>query len=312
MNKLIFGGMLILLGSVSTLVYAQHPGSYMRKPLPAPNFFVPQKALPQPEKLPPFNIPEQEENIPEEVVHKPSTPAPTITFEREEETSPEKNSPAEEFNPKLDVSLPEPEETTAPKYKQEYDAYVKDLKVIAETGKAPTNPELEKDLEKLNSEDRLKVDEEGRITEVFQQSQLINPMASGREYGSTTVQILEQEEIDRSSSFVSEEAHNPFADGKEVEAMSPETAAYFGGINPFYDGDVISYDEEEDSDKGKQIERLTSEIQAEAAPEEEAAQPEPEAYTPPEPKKTHSSGNRNRGRRANSAASFNLGPNMVR
>ena len=99
---------------------------------------------------------------------------------------------------------------------------------------------------------------------------------------------------------------------KEVEAMSPETAAYFGGTNPFYDGDVISYDDEEDSDKGKQIERLTSEIQAEAAPEEEAAQPEPEAYMPPEPKKTHSSGNRNRGRRANSAASFNLGPNMVR
>ena len=210
MSKWIYSGLFVFSILISPQVHAQKPGGYVRKPMPAPNFFVPQKALPQPEKLPPFNIPEPE--IPAAITtqNTPHNPEPDITFERQEQTDLPESTQEEEFNPNLDITLPETsidnKESSMPKYKQEYDAYVKDLNVIAETGQAPANPELEKDLEKLNSEDRLEVDEDGRILNSFQQSQLINPMAN--------VQILEQVEIDRTKSTATEEPYNPFANGK--------------------------------------------------------------------------------------------------
>lgn len=285
MNKLIFGGLLGILASISIPANAQKPGNYVRKPMPAPNFFVPQKALPQPEKLPPFYMPEPAA-APRVVT--PDIPAETATFEQEEVITDEETSPVEEFNPNLDVSLPQPEEAvkpenTEPKYKQEYDAYVKDLEAIAETGEAPANPELKKDLEKMNSEERLKVDEDGRITDIFQQSQLINPMAYGKE-------LPEQEE----------------------EVMSPETAAYFGGTNPFYDGDVVTYEEEKPEEEAQEEPEV---VEEEPVAEPEQPEPQPEAYVPAEPKRTRSSGGRGRsssGSRGNSSGSFNLGPNMIR
>ena len=42
-----------------------------------------------------------------------------------------------------------------PEYQQEYDAYLQDLEVIAQTGKAPANPDLEADLAKMSSNDKI-------------------------------------------------------------------------------------------------------------------------------------------------------------
>lgn len=42
-----------------------------------------------------------------------------------------------------------------PEYKKEFDAYVADLNIIAQTGKAPRNPDLEADLAKMNSNERI-------------------------------------------------------------------------------------------------------------------------------------------------------------
>ena len=42
-----------------------------------------------------------------------------------------------------------------PDYQKEYDAYIQDLAVIAETGRAPANPDLEADLQKMSSNDKI-------------------------------------------------------------------------------------------------------------------------------------------------------------
>lgn len=42
-----------------------------------------------------------------------------------------------------------------PEYQKEYDAYLRDLEVIAQTGKAPANPDLEADLAKMSSNDKI-------------------------------------------------------------------------------------------------------------------------------------------------------------
>ena len=42
-----------------------------------------------------------------------------------------------------------------PEYQKEYDAYLRDLEVIARTGKAPANPDLDADLAKMNSNNKI-------------------------------------------------------------------------------------------------------------------------------------------------------------
>lgn len=42
-----------------------------------------------------------------------------------------------------------------PEYQKEYDAYLRDLSVIAQYGKAPDNPDLNADLAKMNSNDKI-------------------------------------------------------------------------------------------------------------------------------------------------------------
>ena len=42
-----------------------------------------------------------------------------------------------------------------PEYQREYDAYLQDLEVISQTGKAPVNPILEADLAKMSSNEKI-------------------------------------------------------------------------------------------------------------------------------------------------------------
>ena len=42
-----------------------------------------------------------------------------------------------------------------PEYQKEFDAYLKDLDIISQTGNAPKNPALEADLAKMNSEEKI-------------------------------------------------------------------------------------------------------------------------------------------------------------
>lgn len=345
MNKLIFGGILSLLISGNLPAAAQQPGQYVRKALPQPAFFVPQKDIQYQEKLPPFNLPPQPAEVKvqttvEKVQYSEPAFQPEVISDNKEESVPD------EFNPNLDITLPEvPQEkaepqAATPKYQQEYAAYVKDLQAIEQSGQALPNQELEDDLAQMGSEQRLEVDAEGKILNPFSQAQLINPMAEApvrdasvpKAAKKSTAQILDKVEIIRRPpqqeelSAQDNAPDNPFADRAELPAiqpaeevpLSPEVAAHFGGLNPFAGGDAEPADVSEQADPEDSVPELeplplpeTTEEPAES-PEETEPQPQPEES---QEKKSHSSRNSgyHRGRsHGSSSVATSYGPNFVR
>ena len=126
--------------SISVSAKAQIPGQYQRKQ-PQPDFFIPDKAISKGEKLPPFKfIPPVSEN--QETVKK-------ISHKSEKNTAKSPFSASENTPDNF---------AETPGYKQKYDDYIKDLKVIGETGKIPENKRLDADLAKMNSEERIPVE----------------------------------------------------------------------------------------------------------------------------------------------------------
>lgn len=341
MNKLIFGGILSLLISGNLPAAAQQPGQYVRKALPQPAFFVPQKDIQYQEKLPPFNLPPQPAEVKvqttvEKVQYSEPAFQPEVISDNKEESVPD------EFNPNLDITLPEvPQEkaepqAATPKYQQEYAAYVKDLQAIEQSGQALPNQELEDDLAQMGSEQRLEVDAGGKILNPFSQAQLINPMAEAplrdasvpKAAKKSTAQLLDKVEIIRRPpqqeelSAQDNAPDNPFADRAELPAeevsLSPEVAAHFGGLNPFAGGDAEPADVSEQAEPEDTVPELeplplpeTTEEPAES-PEETEPQPQPEE---PQEKKSHSSRNsgyhRSRSHGSSSVAT-SYGPNFVR
>lgn len=341
MNKLIFGGILSLLISGNLPAAAQQPGQYVRKALPQPAFFVPQKDIQYQEKLPPFNLPPQPAEVKvqttvEKVQYSEPAFQPEVISDNKEESVPD------EFNPNLDITLPEvPQEkaepqAATPKYQQEYAAYVKDLQAIEQSGQALPNQELEDDLAQMGSEQRLEVDAGGKILNPFSQAQLINPMAEAplrdasvpKAAKKSTAQILDKVEIIRRPpqqeelSAQDNAPDNPFADRAELPAeevsLSPEVAAHFGGLNPFAGGDAEPADVSEQAEPEDSVPELeplplpeTTEEPAES-PEETEPQPQPEES---QEKKSHSSRNsgyhRSRSHGSSSVAT-SYGPNFVR
>lgn len=344
MNKLIFSGILGILISGSLNASAQHPGRYVRKPVSAPEFFIPSKEIEHQEKLPPFNVPEPV-----------SSPAPAkasieqIKYDEPEFKPEEPSQPAatseEEFNPNLEITPIEGElqknesSQATPKYKQEYAAYVQDLKAIAETGEAPHNQELDNDLAKMNNDRRLEVDTDGRIINPFQQSQLINPMALAQNtvpHAETeTTKILDSVEIIRRppQAFVEDEPQaveadhkdNPFANTEErqpaaetesrpvIAPATPEAAAHFGGLNPFVDDtpEAPDYPAENDTQETESESELAPlplipnpNTEAEETPQDDFAI---EPYQP-EPQVSRSSSGGNRA----SGSSYTRSTNIVR
>ncbi len=318
---------------------------YVRKPLPQPGFFVPQKDVEYKETLPPFYIPEVQPQVEPEAQEAPKS----IEFQPQQQKQAQPN-PEPEFNPNLDINLdnstPVTKEGETPKYKQEYEAYLKDLSVIAQTGKAPYNSDLEADLSALSDDSRLEVNEDGKISPHSSNEELINPMALAQVLPpqepstvNTEAQIIDSVEIinlpeelqktkDSSTDNVTEEYDNPFAQGEElnsdktnipaqVVAPSPEVAAHFrGGSNPFAPQKVYLPAEIADNQSEETV--------AENTPKEEL---QTETYTPPQivvqdqddgPKVSRSAGRRTRKSSSSSSssvgsgASFGLGPNMVR
>ena len=334
-----------LIGLTPMPAAAQQPGQYVRKALPQPAFFVPQKDIQYQEKLPPFNLPPQPAEVKvqttvEKVQYSEPAFQPEVISDNKEESVPD------EFNPNLDITLPEvPQEkaepqAATPKYQQEYAAYVKDLQAIEQSGQALPNQELEDDLAQMGSEQRLEVDAGGKILNPFSQAQLINPMAEAplrdasvpKAAKKSTAQILDKVEIIRRPpqqeelSAQDNAPDNPFADRAELPAiqpaeevpLSPEVAAHFGGLNPFAGGDAEPADVSEQAEPEDTVPELeplplpeTTEEPAES-PEETEPQPQPEE---PQEKKSHSSRNsgyhRSRSHGSSSVAT-SYGPNFVR
>ena len=223
----------------STMTYAQE--RYVRKPLPAPDFFVPKQDVEYREKLPPFNLPKQEDTTSPQSIEKVNEPT---FYPVEEKQAPIPQEP--EFDPTLDVDLSSStsnennQSNNTPTYQKEYDAYLQDLNAIAQSGKAPYRLDLEKDLSAMDSEDKIELDLDGNLkTQSLNQNsnnalvlaQLAPKPSAGDE--ATSAEIIDSVEIIRMPKNLqttsTQKAEKP-THKRMVVSKNPETAE-----NPFAD-----------------------------------------------------------------------------
>ena len=127
---------------------------YQRKQL-KPDFFIPEAALPQPEKLPPIKIPEPAEEE-ESVVQVSQRPVSSSNINPVQSAEKSRNESAVPLS--AHPEAPSFKLSNMPEYKHKYDDYITDLKYIAETGKYPQNQALQNDLSKMSSDEILYLD----------------------------------------------------------------------------------------------------------------------------------------------------------
>lgn len=140
-----------MISSFITPVMAQNNRNYVRKQV-QPNFYMPTAArnkMNAPEKLatPQYTI-GAEETI---KVTRPQKAVVVKTVDKTPKTS------APTPNKHLDYDHGQLSQT--PDYQQKYQEYLSDLDKIAATGKSPKNPRLEQDLSRMNSNDRISLDQ---------------------------------------------------------------------------------------------------------------------------------------------------------
>lgn len=153
-NFLILAGFLMCAG----VVWAQE-GRFVRKQL-KPDFFMPEGELDYTEKLPPipYNYDTDTKVLKAEVLEvireADYYEDEAMDLENEGET------PITEVEiSTIGISFGNGFGQT-PQYKQKFDEYMKDLEYIGQTGRAPSNEGLLRDLGKMGSNERVLVDEE--------------------------------------------------------------------------------------------------------------------------------------------------------
>lgn len=119
---------------------------YVRKQ-PEPNFFIPESARQQPEKLPlPKYTAGQEESV---KMVEPEKPAP-----RRGVISPEASQIVDTVTKPVEEI---PSDEDLPDFQHKFDNYSRDLEQISRNGQIPANPALEEDLNQMNSDQRIVV-----------------------------------------------------------------------------------------------------------------------------------------------------------
>jgi len=128
MKKIIFFVILFL------LIVDDINAQYIRK-IKEPDFFMPENAkLHKQEKLPSLNIKKIDNSL------------------AETQKNFQDNNLSEKEKVSYNKSLYDIREV--PDYKNKYDEYIRDIKIYDNTKQMPENPELEKDLAKMNSNER--------------------------------------------------------------------------------------------------------------------------------------------------------------
>lgn len=161
MKKIIFILSGITIIGLSYAAIAQ-PGQYVRKQL-KPDFFIPQGEMEKKEVLPPFyyeqpkaKIVSKDKAVTEEVAEVENIVSEVVEVATPKEINKPISSEYLNYNDKELESTPE--------YKQKYDDYIKDLHKIAKTGQYPENKTLNDELAKMNSNERVVVDDNFGIT----------------------------------------------------------------------------------------------------------------------------------------------------
>ena len=160
---------LLLSAFIPATLTAQESGRYVRKQV-RPGFFIPDRVFDRAEKLPAFPEPRIIEEATRDIAYEiPARHAPPVPVY--EEPEPEEYfeftiRPMAEIIDVNKVVPKNPEDTFEDRlaeteaYKTLVEEYRADLKVIAQTGKAPLNKRLISDLDKMITNDRIWVDED--------------------------------------------------------------------------------------------------------------------------------------------------------
>lgn len=168
MVKILIGLVLVLLASFD----ASAQQKYVRKQV-RPDFFIPEKELNRREKLPPFpqnqvmqpempkDVATKVEDIEEEMNEEQSTTDDITEAPKKQEViyTDFRIVPMEEGQ-KQETAEPFADDLSSSEaYQQKEQAYKKDLESLAKSHKIPENPIVEKDLEKMDSNDKIWVDD---------------------------------------------------------------------------------------------------------------------------------------------------------
>lgn len=123
----------------------------------------------------------------------------------------------------LIVSFAVRAEDNRPEYQKEYESYMRDLKIIAQTGKAPKNPELEADLAKMDSEEKICLTAAKAENIVVGNRAEIQPLVFAQLEDAERAEIVNRVEIIR----VPEEFRQQYADvyKEENETISAQSLA---------------------------------------------------------------------------------------
>lgn len=158
MNKLIVAVLIFLAGN------AWGQEAFVRKKR-EPAFFIPESAKIQPERLalPRYHLADDlQEPEPEQPRYVKVKPKPKKKIQTEPELvvryNKEEKVPENEVNPEEIMS----DFANTPVYQRNYTQYSKDLEQISKTGEIPPNAELENDLAKMNSEQRIVLEKRPR------------------------------------------------------------------------------------------------------------------------------------------------------
>lgn len=103
-----------------------------------------------------------------------------------------------------------------PEYQKEYESYLRDLDILAQTGKAPENPDLEADLRKMNSDEKILLtapDKEARRRLFFAQSSAeivdsVEIIRVPKEFRRQYKDVYKEEKKEISTQSVAEEQQN--------------------------------------------------------------------------------------------------------
>lgn len=158
----------LIVGAMAMLVLSNPAAAqYVRKKV-LPNYFIPaQEIQPKQEKLPPIKYQYGEDetiatrsydNMPitkiadKNIVPQPSTADVPLTPDNSNDIS-------EPTLNEVTLDLPDQSSKEIPDYQQKYQEYLRDIKKVAAGKKMPNNPQLQQDLAKMNSDERILIDQ---------------------------------------------------------------------------------------------------------------------------------------------------------
>lgn len=158
----------LIVGAMAMLVLSNPAAAqYVRKKV-LPNYFIPaQEIQPKQEKLPPIkyqygedetiatrsydDMPTTKTIAVGKIIPQPSAADVPLTTDTSNDIS-------EPTSSEVTLDLPDSSSKEVPDYQQKYQEYLRDIKKVAAGKKMPNNPQLQQDLAKMNSDERILID----------------------------------------------------------------------------------------------------------------------------------------------------------